>query len=93
MQELDVVLGEAGHAACNLRHGVSHLLVTTYLLGLATLKPAPSTIDVVLAVETGAIPFDTGLRRDEYRLLSHYGLPILLLMLAFTVPKFKSGRA
>lgn len=71
MQELDVVFRETGHAACNLRHRVSYLLVTTYLLGLATLKPAPPTVDVVLAVETGAVPFDTGLRLDEYRLLSH----------------------
>ena len=76
MQELDVVLGEAGHAACNLRHRVSHLLVTTYLLWLATLKPAPSTVDVVLAVETRTVPLDTGIRRDEYGLLSHYGFAI-----------------
>lgn len=84
MQVLNIVFRETGHAACNLRHGVSDLLVTTYLLRFTTLKPAPSTVDVVLALKTGAVPFDTGLRRDEYRLLSHYGLPILLLTAAFT---------
>ncbi len=60
MQELNVVLGETGHAACNLRHGVGDLLVATYLLWFATLKPTPSTVDVVLAVETRTIPFYQG---------------------------------